>query len=98
MKTELSLKLIDTQEFCFAGKKGKIQGTFQVKTYKIDGWKGSDVEILSYINSKGVILKKSMILSKNHPTFVEKVDLEQAGNLFKIKRGQYCIDIRYKNN
>ncbi len=98
MRKELTLKLIKREKWDFLEKGGKIRGKFQIETYKIDGFQGSDIEILSYINSKGVKLEKRMLLSKNHPGLPSKIDFRKAEKLFKLAPGRYYIYNNYRNN
>lgn len=98
MRKELTLKLIKKEKWDFLEKGGKVCGKFQIETYKIDGFQGSDIEILSYINSKGVKLEKRMLLSKNHPELPSKIDFRKAEKLFKLSPGRYYIYSNYRNN
>lgn len=98
MKNELTLKLIKREKWDFLKKGGKLCGKFQIETYKINGFQGSDIEILSYINSKGVKLEKRMLLSKNYTDIPSKIDFKKAEKLFKLAPNGYYIYSNYRNN
>ena len=98
MRKELTLKLIKKEKWDFLEKGGKICGKFQIETYKINGFQGSDIEILSYINSKGVKLEKRMLLSKNYIDIPSKIDFRKVEKLFKLVPNGYEVYGHYRNN
>ncbi len=98
MKKNLYLKLVECKDFCVAEKKGKIYGTIRFSTYSINGWKGMNLEILSYINKKGVTVKKTLIDPENYESVDDKIDLEEVEEMFKLKPGEYYLYPKHINN